>query len=292
MIYVDTGDGYPTGQQLVDAKVAGVIAYIGTPGRPKNLTKAIAADYLAHHLDILGVFENVANDVSGGWALGVTHAQATLADARNIGLPSSTPICASADEHLTGGALLTSSSYQGGFYDAVKADGWQGKVGGYGFAEFLAIIQANRKVEWKWQAGSHPPAGSDVNIWQRNGSNGAPASMRIGSITVDIDDVLIPILNGAIVMELSDPVMSPVTGKQLDTVGNVLFWTNYYANMIPALAATITALQAAVTSLAMNPNVTVAEIEQAIDTAVASHVALTATFTPNAPAPSAPPAAN
>jgi hypothetical protein len=192
-IYMDTGNGYPPGAAVAAAGVAGVIAYVGTPGRTKNLTAPVVADYQAHGIAVLTVYEDIANDVAGGQGAGVAHAQAALTDMRNLGLPDTTPVCAAADEHLTAGMIPTATAYQAGFYDTVKAAGWAGPVGGYGFSEFLVAIQAAGKADWTWQAGTYPAAGSNVNLWQRNGSDGAPTQMTIAGTVVDIDDVLIPI---------------------------------------------------------------------------------------------------
>lgn len=289
-IYIDTGDGYPSGAEIAAAGVAGVIGYVGTPGRRKNLTSAVVADYRTHGVSILAVYEDTANDVAAGRSAGVGHAQAALADMRAMGLPDTTPVCAAADEHLTAAMIPTATAYQAGFYSTVRASEWAGPVGGYGFSEFIAAIRTGHIVDWTWQCGAHPSAGSGVNVWQRNGSNGELTQMTVGGITVDIDDLLVLIQGDD--MSWTDNLTNPHDAAQVERACDLLWEIDLWAARNGAALAGMSAAVAAATS---NPAITAEALQQMIDTAVAQHVQITGTVqvgpAPTVPTASATPAA-
>jgi hypothetical protein len=316
-IYLDA-DRYPAGVAVSAAGAAGIIGYVGTPGRTKSLTAAVVADYRAHGVAVLGVYEDGTNDVAGGRGAGVAHAQAALADMRALGLPDTTPVCAAADEHLTAGMIPTAVAYQAGFRDTVRAAGWRGPVGAYGFAEFLAAVRAAGVADWLWQCGTHPAAGSGVNLWQRNGSDGQITQMTIGGIRVDLDDLLVLISGGTMTDPLDEPIgrlgthydgTPQIGGTDLRAIAawsdahwdqaiglgrDTLAVAKSTAAQLTTQGAQIAGLVSAVTTLteanAANQPITKTELTDIVDQAVAQHVQITGTVQISA-APTIPAAA-
>lgn len=178
--------GHPSGATLVADGYTGVFVYAGTPGRAKNVTRAVYADYVANGLPVIAVYENVADDISSG--AGAQHARDLIADLANVGAPTTIPICAAADEHLTAGQIPTAVGYQGDFYRTAKAAGWDGLVGGYGFSEFTRAINAAGLSEWLWQCGSASMLWDGVTFWQRN-----DGFAYVGGVQCDINEQYQPL---------------------------------------------------------------------------------------------------
>src|SRR5206468_1409455 len=65
---------------------AGVVRYVGTPGRGKNLTRAEAAAMLAAGVPVGLVYEDTAGWMLGGSSAGAAAARAALADADHCGV--------------------------------------------------------------------------------------------------------------------------------------------------------------------------------------------------------------
>jgi Rv2525c-like, glycoside hydrolase-like domain/D-alanyl-D-alanine carboxypeptidase len=86
MEVLDYSSGYPTPSSVKMAGYAGVVRYIGTPGRGKNLTRAEAQAMHAAGIPIALVYEDSAGWMNGGAAAGVAAARAALADAGNCGV--------------------------------------------------------------------------------------------------------------------------------------------------------------------------------------------------------------
>lgn len=182
-----------SGATLAADGFAGVLAYVGTPGYTKDLTPAAYQDWTAHGIQTIAVYELNANDAtqdppSVEYTDGVNHANALLADARSIGLPDTTHVCVTADEHLTGGMVDQAVQYQSGFYHAIKSAGWRGRVGGYGFAEFVTAIDNAGVAEWWWCAGSAASVPGYSTFWQDN-----TQTATVGGVQVDIDWLLNPL---------------------------------------------------------------------------------------------------
>jgi hypothetical protein len=80
MEVLDYSSGYPAPGAIKAAGYAGVVRYVGTPGRGKNLTRAEAQAMRAAGIPIALVYEASAGWMFGGKAAGVAAAKAVLAD--------------------------------------------------------------------------------------------------------------------------------------------------------------------------------------------------------------------
>lgn len=169
---------------------AGVMAYTGTPGYVKDLNPAVYQDWAAAGIGVIAIYENNANDATADppsieYTDGVNHANALLADARAIGLPNTTAVCATCDEHLTSAQISQAVQYQTGFFNTVRAAGWLGRVGCYGFSEFIYAAQAAGVADWFWCCGSAASIPGWTTFWQDN-----TQTTSIGGVSADIDWLL------------------------------------------------------------------------------------------------------
>jgi hypothetical protein len=180
--------GHPSGASLVAAGYVGVLVYGGTPGRAKNITKAVYDDYRAHGLLIASVFEDGVNDIASGQGTG--HAHALMADLLTLDpdAAATIAIAAAADKHLTAADIPVGVGYQRDFYAAAKASAWHAPVGGYGFSEYTRAIWAAGVAEWLWQAGSESALWPGVTFWQRN-----DGPDDVGGVQVDPNEQYLPI---------------------------------------------------------------------------------------------------
>jgi hypothetical protein len=304
--WADYSAGRPGGAALRAAGFSGVIRYVGTPGRTKNITAAEYADLVANGLDVLLVFENTTTDVLGGNAAGVNNARAALANARACGIPDSVGIAACADMHLTARQIPAGLAYVDGFRAVLGA-----RTGAYGFVEFVDAVHAAGSASWLWQCGARPvgAALSYVNFWQRNAGQ---SMVPVSGIACDINDQLNS-LGDTMGFDLTTPVAVPLldangnyTGDQVDDNGHVVMapfgdvarfanatgWFNVKQNQ--ALTATVAAMTAALTALASASSspVTADELKQMINDAVAQHIEITGTVNVSAAQTVTPPEAS
>lgn len=186
-IWADYSGGRPNGASLRNAGFIGVIRYVGIGGLWKRLTAAEYKDLTAHQLQVLTIAENSGADAEGGYSAGRANAQAAQADITNLGLPGNTLIFAGVDSNKV--AASDAVDYVHGFRDVLGV----ARTGVYGFDYVINAVKADGSASVFWQAG-HPPApGAGVHFWQRNGSNGEPASATVDGVTCDIDDQLLPL---------------------------------------------------------------------------------------------------
>lgn len=83
---LDYSGGYPAPAAIRAAGYVGVVRYIGTPGRPKNLTRSEAQQMRTAGVPIGLVYEATAGWMRGGAAAGAGAARAALADAAACGV--------------------------------------------------------------------------------------------------------------------------------------------------------------------------------------------------------------
>lgn len=86
MEVLDYSSGYPAPAAIKAGGYAGVVRYIGTPGRGKNLTPAEARAMAATGVPVALVYEDTAGWMQGGATAGAAAARAALADAANCGV--------------------------------------------------------------------------------------------------------------------------------------------------------------------------------------------------------------
>ena len=190
-IWADYSAGRPGGAALKAAGFSGVLRYVGTPGRTKNITSAEYADLIAHGLQVLLVYEDTTSDALGGYSAGVAHAQAAATDAHNCGIPTSVGIAASSDMHLTAAQVTVALEYVRGFRDTLGKP----QAGVYGFSELVDPAQAAGYVGWTWKCGTAPSAAEQawLTFWQRNSGT---TETSVNGISCDINDQFNPIPGG------------------------------------------------------------------------------------------------
>lgn len=183
-IWADYSAGRPGGAALRAAGFSGVIRYVGTPGRTKNITAGEYQDLIGHGLSVLLVHENGTGDVLRGYAGGVADAHAALDNARACSIPDSVGIASASDRHLTAAQVRTGVAYQAGFTSVIGHD----RTGAYGFHEFVSAVQAAGTASWLWQCGTRPAGNAGIHLWQRNTGT---SQTRVNGIACDINDQLL-----------------------------------------------------------------------------------------------------
>lgn len=83
---LDYSSGWPAPAAVKAAGYVGVVRYIGTPGRGKNLTRTEAQAMLAAGVKVGLVYEDTAGWMRGGRTAGVNAARASMEDAANCGV--------------------------------------------------------------------------------------------------------------------------------------------------------------------------------------------------------------
>jgi hypothetical protein len=144
MEVLDYSSGYPAPSAIKTGGYAGVVRYIGTAGRGKNLTRAEAQAMLAAGVPIALVYEDSAGWMRGGAAAGTRAARAALADAADCDV---TVRCVyfACDEDVTTqmGAVL-------GCLDGAAQVLGLGRVGVYGEADVIDAAVPGHAT-WGWQ---------------------------------------------------------------------------------------------------------------------------------------------
>lgn len=147
MFVLDYSSGFPDPAAVVAAGYVGIVRYIGTPGRGKNLTRAEAAAMLAAEVPIGLVYEESAGWMLGGVSAGVRAAQAALADAQNcrVGVRN---VFFAADFDVTSTAQMTAVER---CLDGAAGVLGRSRVGVYGEADVIDACLGQRHATWGWQ---------------------------------------------------------------------------------------------------------------------------------------------
>jgi len=180
---LDYSAGRPAASTIKAAGHVGVIRYVGTPGRTKNITKAEYQDLIRSGISVALVYENRAGDAGGGFAAGVTAARAARADANSVGFPADRPIHFAVDsDQVTDAQFRAVSAYLDG---AASVLGGLTRVGVYG--EFDVIernVGSHAKYGWQTVAWSGGRISSKAVLFQRLGQ------IYVGGIQVDVNSIL------------------------------------------------------------------------------------------------------
>lgn len=203
------GINHPTAATVLADNLIGALLYCGTPHSGKDFTAVQYADYVDHGLWRLMCYENVADDIAGGATAGIQHAQAFIADARAKHVDFTDPALAAVDEHVAVARLPLAVAYQRAFRNQLRAQGWRGPIGAYGFPETLNAFRTAGVADFYFGAGRAADQPAFVNIWQDN-----TTTILVGGSADDQDWVRIPLprtaLTGAEDMAgLTDP-MPPI----------------------------------------------------------------------------------
>jgi hypothetical protein len=163
---------------------AGVIRYVGTPGRTKNITKSEYEDLTRNDVGVALVYENRAGDANGGFSAGANAARAARADADSIGWPRDRPIYFAIDSDQ-----VTSLDFQevSGYLDgaaSVLGDGIE-RTGVYGEYDVIERnVGSHARHGWQTVAWSGGRISKKAALYQRLGQ------IHIGGIQVDVNSIL------------------------------------------------------------------------------------------------------
>lgn len=147
----------PSGAAVRSAGYLGVVRYAGTPGRAKNITRAEFEDMDMSGVGVALVYENQAGDALNGFGAGQASARAILADATNIGFPSSRPLYFACDRDIVTEQQFTAvMSYLDGAASVLGAQ----RVGVYGEHDVVkrALEGGHARYGWQtvaWSGGKH-----------------------------------------------------------------------------------------------------------------------------------------
>jgi hypothetical protein len=179
---IDYSAGRPSGAAVKNNGHAGVIRYVGTPGRTKNITKAEYADMAANGRGVALVYENHAGDAGGGFAGGVTAARTARADADAIGFPSNRPIYFAVDsDQVTSGQFLAAMAYLDGAASVLGRP----RVGVYGEYDIVEMaLPGHAAYGWQTAAWSKGKRSAKAALFQKIGT------VVVGGIACDENDVL------------------------------------------------------------------------------------------------------
>lgn len=180
---LDYSQGRPSAAAVKAAGHSGVIRYIGTPGRTKNITRAEYADMTSKGISVALVYENRTGDAGGGYGAGVTAARNARADADSVGFPSSRPIYFAVDsDQVTAADFAAVSAYLDG---AASVLGSLFRVGVYGEYEVIERnVGSHASYGWQTAAWSLGERSAKAHIYQRLGQ------VYVGGIQSDVNDIL------------------------------------------------------------------------------------------------------
>lgn len=274
------GRNHPPAATLVADGIGGGLLYTGTPASGKDFTAAQYADYKQHGLVTIMGYENTTTDINGGYPLGTQHAADFLADCRAKHVSLNEPALAAVDEHVSAANISKAMAYQNAFRSTLKAGGWTGPIGIYGFSEVLEAAHAGGLADFYMGAGSRASLPPYTNIWQDN-----TGTITIGGSADDRDVVLIPLptednvaLTPADIAAVAQAVVAYKNPKQPTDVDMHQHAVDATAALaaIKANAAVTATLSAAVNTLtqavAAEHNLTVADIQAVFDAELAKTV--------------------
>jgi hypothetical protein len=213
------GINHPSAATVKADEFVGGLLYAGTPASSlgKDFTAAQYADYLANGLWVGLVFEAGANDIASGATGGAAHAQEFWNDCRAKGVSVDDAAFWACDEHVVAANLGMAVQYGTGFRNQLKALGWTGPVGVYGFSEVITYVHDNAPEDAYWGCGSRSVQPPYVNIWQDN-----TTTATVGGAADDVDRILISLPTaGAPPVVVAPPPVSPPLGGRLPA-GTVL----------------------------------------------------------------------
>jgi hypothetical protein len=193
-------------------------------------------DFSRNGLGMALVYQNVTTDWQGSYNGGRYNAQLGRNHATDIGFPGDRPIYMAVDRDIvTEAEYATVMSYLDG---AASVLGGPKNVGVYGEAEVIrrALEGGHASYGWQTAAWSKGARYGGAHLYQYVGT------VVINGIACDYNDVLKPDWGQHNYLEDDmswDERFRTPDGKDI-MARDLLVWTNYFANQIPALLATMT----------------------------------------------------
>jgi hypothetical protein len=179
---VDYSAGHPGGAALAAGGFEFAARYVSTPGNPKNLTAAEAADLAAHGVWAAVVFETTAGRALAGRSAGATDAQKALQQARALGMPAGRPVYMAVDQDVTDPSRV--APY---FQGAASVLGLPalGVYGGYGVVKYLLD---HGLVTFAWQTAAWSRGMWDTRAHIRQYAT----TIKVNGVSCDLDESIHP----------------------------------------------------------------------------------------------------
>jgi glycoside hydrolase-like protein len=180
------------GSVIKAAGYSGVIRYIDSPNRlsTKHTSSAEYRSHLDAGLQVQLVMQTTTTASTGGFVVGVEHAQRALAGANMLNYPG--PIYFTNDRPELPNPLAWKA-----YLDGAASVIGKSRVGAYGFRN--AMDAAVGHANWFWQAGRRSDVASFVHFWQDNNTQ-----VTVSGITCDRNLPLKQINSEGFLMALSD----------------------------------------------------------------------------------------
>ena len=271
MQVLDYSAGFPGARAIKAAGYAGAVRYIGTPGNRKCATKAELDDFNAHGLGMALVFEQTAGQWRAGFEQGKQDARLAREHADAIGFPRGRPIYMAIDQDV-----VTEDEFRamGKYLDGAGEVLGRHLTGPYGEYEVC-----RRSAEWgfRWQWQCRAWSGIAVilhfegrRLYQYFGHpNGGP-NPEIGGVDCDVNEADNPDWgqhNVTVEEEMSwDTYITNRDGAPVKA-GDMLAYVDEHVNNVAAMQVAQGAILATV---AKDPSVTAARLEEIVKNAVAS----------------------
>lgn len=144
---LDYSSGYPSPAAIRAAGYVGVVRYIGTPGRSKNLTRAEAVALRAAGIPAAFVYEDTAGWMLGGHQAGVNAAVAARADLANLGQPYRCIHFADDQDTVTAAQFAAVNACLDGAASVIGLPA----TGVYGEADVIDAALGGGHAAWGWQ---------------------------------------------------------------------------------------------------------------------------------------------
>jgi hypothetical protein len=228
---LDYSSGWPTPAAIKAARYVGVVRYIGTPGRGKNLTRVEYAQMKAAGIPVALVYEDTAGWMQGGARAGAAAARAVEDDAESCGMDD-LPCC-----YLASDQDVVTKGQMGAVMDCLDGASTVWGLGVTGIYGELDVVDAaldpkGRHATWGWQtvAWSHGVVSQRAHLYQHAGY------VYPGGVQCDRSTVLranwgqVPRPGGAPSKEEDVPLTSDDITKVADEVTK---------SLIPALIASL-----------------------------------------------------
>jgi hypothetical protein len=178
---VDYAWTHPGGAALAAAGMRFACRYLSTDPS-KNLTRAEADDLAAHGVSVVAVWESTAKRARSGKAAGIADAEAALSQATAAGMPHGRPLYFAIDYDVPAAVQPAIDAY----FEGVASVIGPARTGAYGGYWPLSRLKAKGLATWFWQtagwSGSNRLAG--MHLWQ-------PATTtKINGVSCDHDTAM------------------------------------------------------------------------------------------------------
>lgn len=198
--------GHPTAEQVRGAGFKAVALYVGTPGRRKAPSAAQVADYLAHGLELILVYEDTIGSWQGGRARGAADATAALEHVKALGLDPARIGCIylAFDSDVTAKQLPVAREYGAGAGSVLGV----GRVGVYGGRSVISDALDRGWASYGWSAAGWQYGHIDdrSHLYQQVGTS------NVAGVPVDIDQIRAELYG-----QYPAPLPPPVTPVAVDT---------------------------------------------------------------------------